>query len=87
MAVIIASSKDLVANTISVIDKDKVIYVQELFLSNLDAVDHIVGLPAETWNSLQTLAEAIYSDTMKASSLKPTISYVNTQVDTILAKC
>ena len=48
MAVIIASSKDLVANTISVIDKDKVIYVQELFLSNLDAVDHIVGLPAET---------------------------------------
>ena len=56
------TSKDIVANTISVIDEQKVKYLQEWLLSNLDAVEHIVGLPIETLNSLQQLAEAINSD-------------------------
>jgi hypothetical protein len=56
------NSKDIVANSMSVIDKTKVIYLKELFLSKLDAINSIVGLPVETLNSLQKLAEAINSD-------------------------
>ena len=56
------NSKDIAANTISEIDKDKVIDLNELFLSNLDAINNIVGLPIETFNSLQQAAEAINSD-------------------------
>ena len=55
-------SSDIVANSISVIEKDKVINLKELFLSKLDAITGIVGLPVETLNSLQQLAEAINSD-------------------------
>ena len=66
------NSLDIVANTISVVDKNKVIDLKELFLSKLDAIENIVGLLVETLNSLQKLAEAINSDsnflnnTMKA---------------------
>ena len=56
------NSKDIVANSISVIDKDKVIDLKELFLTKIDAISGIVGLPVETLNSLQKLAEAINSD-------------------------
>jgi hypothetical protein len=56
------NSKDIIANPISVIDKNKVIYLKELFLSKLDAINHIVGLPVETLNSLQKLGEAINND-------------------------
>ena len=61
MAVTMTSSKDLVANSTSVIDKGKVIDLKEL-LSNLDAINNIVGLPVATLSSLQKLAEAINSD-------------------------
>ena len=53
MAASLTNSKDIVATTISVIDKNKVIDLKELFLSNLDAINNIVGLPVETLNSLQ----------------------------------
>jgi ribonuclease PH len=56
------NSKYIVANSISVIEKNKVIDLKELFLSELDAVNNIVGLPVETLNSLQKLAESINSD-------------------------
>ena len=88
----LTNSKDIVANTISVIDKDKVIDLKELFLSKLDAINNIVGLPVETLNSLQKLAEAINSDSnffnniMAAIDLKSDLTYVNTQLDTILRK-
>ena len=58
----LTNSKDILANSISVIDKDKVIDLKELFLSNLDAINNIVGLPVATLDSLQKLAEAINSD-------------------------
>ena len=48
MAVNKTNSKDLVANIISVIDKDKVMGLKELYLSKLYAVNNIVGLPVET---------------------------------------
>ena len=62
MSVSLTNSKDIVANTISVIEKDNVATITDLFLSNLDAVNNIVGLPVATLNSLQKLAEAINSD-------------------------
>ena len=58
----LTNSRDIIANSISVIDKDKVIDLKELFLSNLDAINNIVGLPVATLYSLQKLAEAINSD-------------------------
>ena len=58
----IANSKDIVATTLSGIDKDKVTSLKELFLSRLYAVNNIVGLPTEPLNSLQKLAKAISSD-------------------------
>ena len=72
----LTNSKDIIANSISVIDKDKVIDLKELFLSNLDAINNIVGLPVATLDSLQKLAEAINSDAnffnniMAATNLK-----------------
>ena len=62
MAVSLTNSKDIVANNISVIENNKVIDLKELFLSKLDAIENIVGLPGETLNSLQKLAEARNSD-------------------------
>ena len=59
MAIRMTSAKDLVANTISVIDKGKVIDFRELVWSKLDAIHNIVGLPVATLNSLPKLAEAI----------------------------
>ena len=90
MAVSLTNSKDIVANSISVIDKNKIIDLKELFLSNLDALNKIVGLPVATLDSLQKLAEAINSDAnffnnmMRAINLKSDLTYVNTQFDIIL---
>jgi hypothetical protein len=58
----LTNSKDSVANSISVIDKHKVIDLKEFCLSKLDAINEIVGLPIETFNSLQTLGESINND-------------------------
>ena len=90
MSVSLTSSKDLVANSILVIDKDKVINLKELFLSKLDAIKNVVGLPVATLDSLQKLAEAINSDAnlfnniMAAINLKSDLTDVNTQSDIIL---
>ena len=56
MAVTMTNSSDIVANTRSVIDQDKVIDLKELFLSKLYAVEHGVVLPIETLISVQKLA-------------------------------
>ena len=77
------SAKDLVANTIPVIDKGKVIDLRELCWSKLDAIYNIVGLPVATLNSIPKLAEAINSDAncfntmMAAIILKSDLTYVN----------
>jgi ribonuclease PH len=86
------NSKDIVANSISVIDKHKVIDLKELFLSKVDAKNSIVGLPVETLNSLQQLGEAINNDgdvfnsMTKQINLKSDISYVTNQIDIIITK-
>ena len=83
-------SSDIVANSTSVIEKDKVIELKELFLSKLGAITDIVGLPVEVLNSLQQLAEAINSDSdcfnniLSAINLKSDLAYVNTELDSIV---
>ena len=62
MSVSVTNSKDLVATSISVIDKNRVIDLKELVLSKLNAIHSIVGLPVATLDSLQKLAESINSD-------------------------
>ena len=79
MAVSMTNTLDIVANTISVIDKNKVIDLKELFLSKLDAINNIVGLPVETLNSLQKLAEAINSD---ANFFNTIMAKINEKSDT-----
>ena len=85
-------SSDVVAKSISVIDKDKVIDWKELLFSKVDALTDTVGLPEEPLNSLQQLAEAINSDanfftnSMAAITLKSDLTYVNEQLDNILKK-
>ena len=54
----LTNSKDVVANSISVIDKDKVFDLKELFLSTLDAINNIVGVPIETLNSVQNFSRS-----------------------------
>jgi hypothetical protein len=84
------NSTDIVANSISVIDKNKVIDLKELFLSKLDAINNIVGLPVETLNSLQKLGEAINNDgdvfnsMTRQINLKYDKSFVDDQVDIII---
>ena len=51
MSISVTNSKDLVVNSISVINENKVIDLQELFLSNLYAINCIVGLSVATLNS------------------------------------
>ena len=83
MAVTMTNSLEIVAYTISVIDKDRVIYLKEVCLSNLYAVNNIVGLPIDTLNSLQQLAEPTNSDAtfvdtrMNAIKLNSDLAYVN----------
>ena len=44
----LTNSKDIVAHSISCIEKSKTIDLRELFLSNLDAITSIGGLPVAT---------------------------------------
>ena len=61
-----------------------------MFLSKLNAITHIVGLPVEPLHSLQQAAEGINSDanflntSMAAIILKSDLTYVNTQVYDII---
>ena len=58
----LTNSKYIVADTISVTHKHKVIDLTDFVLSKLDAINNIVGLPTATLIFLQHLAEAINSD-------------------------
>ena len=87
MSVSLTNSKELVYNSITIIDKNKVIGLKALLLSNLDDISTIVGLPVATLDSLQQLAEAINSDAnflnniMAATTLKSDLTYVNILCD------
>jgi hypothetical protein len=78
----LSNTVDIVANTLSVIDENKVIDVRELFLSKLDAIDNIVGLPPDTLNTLQKLGEAINNDSNFYESLIQDLSFKANAKDT-----
>jgi hypothetical protein len=78
----LSNTVDIVANTLSVIDENRVIDVRELFLSKLDAIDNIVGLPPDTLNTLQKLGEAINNDSNFYESLIHDLSFKANAADT-----
>ena len=86
----LANSKDIVATTISVIDKHKGDWFEGIVFINIRCyITKIVGLPIDTLNSLPKLAEAINSDAtffdtgMSASSLKSDLTCVTILCDSI----
>ena len=62
MALNLTNSNNMVVNSLSLIENNRIIDVKELFLSKLDAVEQIVGLAPETLNTLAKLGEAINND-------------------------
>ncbi len=93
MPVNLTNSTDLIANSISLVDGNQLVDVKDLFLSKLDALQDIVGLPPETLNTLQKLADSInndsnFYDTLVAElALKANISetYSRTYVDSLIS--
>jgi hypothetical protein len=78
----LSNTLDIVANTISVIEDNKVIDVKELFLSKLGAIENIVGLPPDTLNTLQKLGEAINNDSNFYENLIKDLSFKANTADT-----
>ena len=62
MTLILTNSNDVIVNSLSLIDQNKIIDVNQRFSSKLDAIDTIVGLAPETLNTLAKLREAINND-------------------------
>ena len=71
----LTNSDDLVVNSLSLIEKDKIIDVKELFLSKLDAIENIVGLAPDTLNTLANLGEAINNDSEFYNNLIRDLSF------------
>jgi hypothetical protein len=82
MAVSLTNSNDLVVNSLSLVEKNKIIDVRQLFLSKLDAIDNIVGLAPETLNTLAKLGEAINNDSNFYQSLITDLSFKANTADT-----
>ena len=62
MPVRLTSSIDIVANSVSLYEADTVKNILDLFLKKTDAITQIIGVPPETLNNLQKLAESINND-------------------------
>lgn len=56
------NSNDIVANSISLVDKRKVINILDLVPKKTDAIQQLVGVPPETLNKIQKLADSINID-------------------------
>ena len=90
MSVSLTRSEDIIAKSVSVINKNKLINLKELSLTKVDAINNIVGLPVATLDSVRKLAEAINSDAnlfnnmLKALHLNSDLTYVDTQLDNII---
>ena len=55
----LTNSREIVANSVSLCDEDSVDNILDLFLTKADAITQIVGIPPETLNTIQKLAESI----------------------------
>ena len=54
MPVSLTHSTDIVANSVSLYDDNKVNNILDMLLKKTDAIEHIVGIPPETLNTIQT---------------------------------
>ena len=57
MPVSLTSSIDIVANSVSLYEAYTVKNILDLFLKKTDAITQIIGVPPETLNTIQKLAE------------------------------
>ena len=62
MPVSLTNSIDIVANSVSLYDANQVKNILDLFLKKTDAITQIIGVPPETLNTIQKLAESINND-------------------------
>ena len=62
MPVLLSNSIDIVANSVSLIGEDSFDNILDLFLKKTDAIQQIIGVPPETLNTIQKLAESINND-------------------------
>ena len=62
MPVPLTNSKDIIANSVSLKDADTVEHIFDIFLNKTDAIQQIIGVPPETLNTIQKLAESINND-------------------------
>ena len=62
MPVSLSNSIDIVANSVSLIGEDSFDNILDLFLKKTDAIQQIIGVPPETLNTIQKLAESINND-------------------------
>ena len=62
MPVSLTNSIDIVANSVSLYDANQVKNILDLFLNKTDAITKNIGVPPETLNTIQKLAESINND-------------------------
>ena len=55
----LTNNMDIVANSASLYESDTVKNILDLFLKKTDAITQIIGVPPETLNTIQKLAESI----------------------------
>ena len=53
MPVSLTNSKNIIANSVSLVDEYKVVNILDLFYKKNEALEEIVGLPPATLNTLQ----------------------------------
>ena len=87
MPVTLTNSKDIVANSVPLYDANQVKNILGLFLKKTDAITQIIGVPPETLNTIQRLAESINNDQTFYNTINNTLNqnanlsdvYTNTQ--------
>ena len=62
MPVSLTHSVDIIASSVSLYDADTVSYILDIFMQKTDAIAQIIGVPPETLNTIQKLADSINND-------------------------
>ena len=62
MPVSLTNNIDIIANSISIYDSHTIKHILDIFLKQADAITQIIGVPLETLNTIQKLADSINND-------------------------
>ena len=82
----LTNSRDIIANSIGLIQGNKIVDITELFLTKEASITNIIGISPEQLNTIAELAAAINNDSnyfgtiQNLLSLKATISYVDSEL-------